>query len=136
MNRQDLILLSVVYALVIAASHSGPLLDRLKKLPWDRPVSLDPQNDPVEAGINRFWAAQGRHFLKFVRMVDRPAPPIVLKKKNGPGPPMDQARRPVPVMIGARPAFHRVRPLVHVQRTPSPGPEERDPFDRERGPQG
>jgi hypothetical protein len=36
MNRQDILLGACMYALIIAAGLSGPVLKKLSKLPWDR----------------------------------------------------------------------------------------------------
>ena len=40
MKREDFLIGAGIYALVIAAGYSGPILKKLEKLPWGQPVEF------------------------------------------------------------------------------------------------
>ena len=58
MKREELLFGALIYALVIAAGYSGPILEKLKKLNWNEPVravvhggikNLEPRKTPFSS---------------------------------------------------------------------------------------
>jgi hypothetical protein len=134
MDRQDLILISAFYALIIAAGHSGPLLNQLKKLPWNDPLGLRVRAGAGLSGLDAFWVGQDRLFTRVEGIFGPPETLASPAKKAGSGP--EGARRSAPVLAAVHPVLNRVRPFARVRRMPEPKIQGTNRFNRERGPQG
>lgn len=133
MSRQDLILFSTIYALIIAAGHSGPLWARIRKLPWNYLID-ERLEDSHKPGNDRFWTTENRLFAKILRIVDPIEKPKAPERTTGPV--LAIGRNPRSAPIFAHSAFHRLRPLAVIRRTPNTILRRKDLFSRERGPQG
>lgn len=137
MNRQDLLLISALYALIIAAGHSGPLLVKLKQLPWNDPVRSMVQTTSQGMGeLDAFWAGQIRVASRVEGIFGPPETLASLGKRATPKPALVLKTRVVPVLASLHPAFRRVRPFAGGRRIPETRDRGTTNFDRERGPQG
>ena len=135
MSRQDLIVFSTIYALIIAVGHSGPLWDRLKKLPWNY-LTDERLEDPHKAWNERFWATQNDLFAKVMGIIDPSEKPAAPERRTGLALAFPRNARPAALLTKAHSAFHRLRPLAGIRRTPVLSPRRKDFIGRDRGPQG
>ena len=143
MSRQDLILFSAIYALIIAAGHSGPILKKLSQLHWAPPVrSRSPASSQWEwafrvwAAERRFWAGQRGLFGTIAGAFAPPEEPLARGGKTGPQPGTAPGSRTVRVPLALHPLLHHVRPWARARRTPVPGARGTEHWIQEGGTKG